>query len=155
VQAPQVDATAFRPGWLVQSRLLSLFEAGRIDRNALDAACIWRSWAETITPTRVQSWDVRVDAPLAPNDTPMMRRVRAAAKLREAAAALGQLRVAILDAVVVRDRPWVGLGRSLRVSDKTARHYAAEAIAALAAWRNGETVLPPPAIRFRNEPGRL
>jgi hypothetical protein len=70
-------------------------------------------------------------------------------------AALGPLRVAILEAVVVKDRPWVELGRLLRTSDKTARHYAAEAITALAAWRNSETVPPPPVIRFRNEPRRL
>jgi hypothetical protein len=155
VQAPQVDTAAFRPGWLVQTRLLSLFESGRIDRDALDAACIWRGWAETITPTKVQRWDVRVDAPLAPNDTPALHRVRAAAKLREVAEALGPLRVAILEAVVVKDRPWVELGRLLRTSDKTARHYAAEAVTALAAWRNGQTVPPPPVVRFRNQPSSL
>jgi hypothetical protein len=25
---------------------------------------MWRTWAETIAPTKVQSWDVRVDEPL-------------------------------------------------------------------------------------------
>jgi hypothetical protein len=155
VAAPRVDARVFHPGWRVQTRLLSLFEAGRIDRNALDAACIWRSWAETITPTRVQSWDVRVDAPLSPNDTPMMRRVRAAAKLREVAEALGPLRVAILEAVIVRDRSWVELGRLLRLSDKAAKDRVVEALEALADWCAGRTVAPMPEIRFRNQPSRL
>jgi hypothetical protein len=155
VQAPQVDAAAFRQGWLVQSRLLSLFKSDRIDRDALDAACIWPGWAETIRPTKVQRWDVRVDVPLAPNDTPALHRVRAAAMLREVAEALGPLRIAILEAAVVKDRSWVELGRLLRVSDKTARHLCAEAVTALATWLAGETVPSPPAIRFRNQPGSL
>jgi hypothetical protein len=142
VQAPQIDGAAFRPGWLVQTRLYGLFIAGRIDRDGLDAALAWRTWAETVAPAVVQSWTVRVDTPLVPNDTGMLLRIRAAAKLRQAAEALGQLRIAILEAVAVKDRSWVELGRLLRVSDKTASSHAVEAIEALADWRAGRAIAP-------------
>ena len=137
----------------MQTRLWSLLEAGKIDRAALDAALTWRRWAEVIAPTRVQSWEVRVDTPAGPGDGGMAHWIDAAARLREVTEALGQLRIAILEACVLKDHPWLTLGRLLRVSDKTARDHAAEAITAQAAWRAGEAVPPPPELRFRNQPG--
>ena len=153
VIAPQIDAAAFRPGWLVQTRLYSLFEAGRIDRDALDAALTWRRWAEVTAPTKVQSWQIRLDTPSGPGDGGMAHRIDAAGRLRESAAALRPLRVAILEACALRDVSWLALARLLRVSDKTARDRTVEAIAALTAWRAGEPVPPPPEERFRNQPG--
>jgi hypothetical protein len=152
VQAPRIDGTAFRPGWRVATRLDSLLEAGRIDREAWDAAREWRRWAETIHPSRGQPWDVRVDVSAAPSDAGMLSRVRVATKLRDAAEAIGPLRVKILEAVIVHDRSWVELGRAMKISDKTAAARAAEAVTALADWRAGRPVGPPPALRFRNQP---
>jgi hypothetical protein len=153
IVAPQIDATSFRPGWLVETRVYALFQAGRIDRAALDAAIRWRRWAETVAPSKVQAGEYRVDTSIGPGDSGMAHRMDAAGRLREAAAALGALRVAILEACVLKDHSWLELGRLLRVSDKTARDRAAEAIIALAAWRAGEAVPSPPELRFRNQPG--
>jgi hypothetical protein len=156
VTPPRVDGAAFRPGWRVSTRLDSLLEAGRIDRDQWDAAHEWRRWAETIHPSPAQNWDVRVDHSLnIAADAGMVHRLAAAARLREAAEAIGPLRARILEAVVVHDRSWLELGRLLQVSDKTAVQRAAEAVAALADWRNGRTVAEPPAVRFRNQPGSL
>lgn len=155
VTPPQVDTTAFRQGWRVASRLDSLLEAGRIDREAWDCAHEWRLWAEKVTPLRQQRWDVRVDVSAVPNDAGMLLRVNAASKLREAVQALGELRIRIIEAVVVRDQSWRMLGQLMRVSDKTARDYAAEAINALADWRCGRTVALPLVLRYRNQPGSL
>lgn len=154
VAAPQVDATAFRQGWRVCSRLDSLLEVGRIDRESWDAAHAWRRWAETVTPFGRQSWDVRVDVSVVPNDTGMLIRTTAATKLREVAAALGELRVRILEAVLVKDLPWTELGKLLRLSDKAARDWAVEALEALADHCGGRAVALPPALRYRIEPGR-
>ena len=154
VAAPLVDATAFRQGWRVCSRLDSLLECGRIDPETWHAAQGWRRWAETVTPFRHQRWDTRVDISAVPSDTGMLVRSTAATRLRETAAALGELRVRILDAVLVRDLPWTELGRLLRLSDKAARDWAAEAIEALAEHCAGRAVAPPPVLRFRNQPGR-
>jgi hypothetical protein len=153
VVAPRIDSASFRPAWLVQTRLWSLFDAGKIDQAALDAALTWRRWAEGSAPTKVQSWEVRIDMPAGSNDGAMLSRIAAAGRLRDAAAALGRLRIAILEACVLRDVSWLELSRLLRVSDKTARDRAAEAITALATWRAGEPVPPPPELRFRNQPG--
>jgi hypothetical protein len=84
----------------------------------------------------------------------MLIRTTAATKRREVAAALGELRVRIIEAVVVRDMSWSELGRLLRLSDKTAREWAAEAIEALAEHCAGRTDASPPVLRYRIEPGR-
>jgi hypothetical protein len=155
VAAPLVDATAFRQGWRVSSRLDALLEAGRIDREAWDAAHAWRRWAEVVPSFGRQSWDVRVGSSRGPGDGGMLLRVNAATMLREAAAALGGLRVRILEAVLVRDVPWAELGRLLRISDKTAQTRATEALEALANHCAGRPVAAPPVLRYRNEPGSL
>jgi hypothetical protein len=64
------------------------------------------------------------------------------------------VRAKVLESVVVKDLSWATLGRLLRVSDKTASSHAVEAIKALADWRAGRAVAPPPVIRYRIEPGR-
>jgi hypothetical protein len=53
------------------------------------------------------------------NDGGMAHRVDAAGRLRQAAAALSPLRIAILEALVLRDCAWTELARLLRLSDKT------------------------------------
>jgi hypothetical protein len=155
VVPPQIDTHTFRPGWRVTTRLDGLLEAGRIDREQWDAACTWRRWAETVTPSRVQPWEIRVDTPAVPNETGVLLRVQTSGKLRAAAEALGPLRIKLLEWVVARDFAWREIGRFMRVSDKTARDRAVEALTALADWHAGRTVAPAPVIRFRNEPGRL
>jgi hypothetical protein len=155
VSAPQVDSISFRQSWRVSTRLDNLLEAGRIDREAWDCAQEWRRWAELICLSHVQRWDVRPDTPCHPSDLPMLRRVEAAAKLRACAEALGELRIRLLDCCVARDLSWREIATLLRVSDKTATVWVIEALFALADWRCGRTVAPPPVIRFRNQPGSL
>jgi hypothetical protein len=155
VQAPQVDGAAFRQGWRVATRLDGLLEAGRIDREQWDAAAEWRRWAEVISPMKAQSWDLRIDTPLMPNDAGMLFRVNAASKLRACIAAIGELRIRLLECCVLRDRSWAEVGQAMRVSDKTAKDYVVEALGALADWRAGRSVAPPPMVKYRNEPRRL
>jgi hypothetical protein len=155
VTAPQVDSTAFRQGWRVATRLDGLLESGRIDREQWDCAQQWRRWAELIGLSHVQRWDVRPDAPCHPSDLPMLHRVQAAAKLRACSVALGELRVRLLDCCVLRDMSWREIAGLLRMSDKTATQWVVEALSALADWRCGRTVAPPPVLRFRNQPGSL
>jgi hypothetical protein len=154
VAAPQVDSTAFRQSWRVSTRLDSLLEANRIDREAWDCAQEWRRWAELIGLSHVQRWDVRPDAPCHPSDLPMLRRVEAAAKLRACTEALGELRMRLLDCCVLRDLSWREIAALLRVSDKTATVWVVEALSALAGWRCGHPVAAPPVLRYRIEPGR-
>jgi DNA-directed RNA polymerase specialized sigma24 family protein len=155
VETPRVDTSAFRQAWRVQSRLDGLLEAGRIDREQFEAAQVWRRWAEVIAPTKVQSWDVRVDASRLANDASMVIRVNAQAKLRSAIDALGPLRHRLLEMSVGDDRSWREIGDRLGVDAKTATGRVIEAIAALADWHAGRAVAPAPIIRFRNQPGSV
>jgi DNA-directed RNA polymerase specialized sigma24 family protein len=149
VTAPQIDTTAFRQSWRLVTRLDGLLEAGRIDRETWNYAAEWRRWFETVTPYRHQSWDVRVQVSCVPNDGGMLRRIAAAGQLREAAAALGELRIRLLEACVVHDRAWREIAALLRVTDKTATTRVVEALEALADWRAGRPVAPPPAPQYR------
>lgn len=149
VTAPQVDQQAFRPGWLVQSRLDGLLAAGKIDREAHEVARQWRHWAELIGVQHVQRWDVRVDAAVHPRDAVMLRRIEAAAKLRDSLGALGELRVRLLECCLVRDLSWREIALRARLSDKTAQGRVVEAIEALADWQAGRPVAPPPELSYR------
>lgn len=153
VDAPRIDGGAFGPGWRVESRLYALFDAGRIDRQQLDAATLWGRWAERTAPACTQRWTPRLDPPLYPTASDMPLRVDAAAALRRVAETLGPLRVRILEAVIVRDLSWRELGRLLRCHYETAQGRAIEAIVALGLCFDDERV-PPPPLRYRIEPGR-
>jgi DNA-directed RNA polymerase specialized sigma24 family protein len=153
VEAPQVDGTAFRQAWLRTTKLDSLLEAGRIDRDQHSAACRWRTWAEKAAPLHAQAWDVRVDRSPVPNDTAALLRVQTASRLRGVAEALGPLRVRLLTMCVGEDRSWREIGDRLGIDGKTARAWCAAAVIALAAFLAGEPVPEPPVLRFRNQPG--
>jgi hypothetical protein len=153
VETPQVDSTAFRQGWRVTTRLDGLLEAGRIDREAWDAACMWRRWVERTGSLPAQAWDVRVDRSLVPNDAAALDRVRTAAKLRGVADALGPLRTRLLELSVRDDRSWRQIGDRLQMDAKTARSWCAGAIMALALFLAGEPVPKPPQFRARIQPG--
>ncbi len=154
VAAPQVDPTAFRQGWRVASRLDQLLEAGAIERESWEAAGQWRRWAETTAPARAQAWDVRVDRSLTSNETAMLHRVTAAARLRACAQALGELRIQLLDLHVIRDASWRDISARAGVSDKTVKAMVIEALEALADHCAGRVVAAVPVIRYRIEPGR-
>jgi DNA-directed RNA polymerase specialized sigma24 family protein len=154
VAAPQVDDRAFRQGWRVQTRLDALLEAGKVDRDGWDAACLWRRWAERTAPLPAQAWDVRVDRSLVPNDTVALARVQAAAKLRAVVEALGAIRVKLLTMCVLEDRSWRDIAAAFRLSDKTVAQWTAEAVNALADHLAGRPIAPPPQLRPRVQPGR-
>src|SRR6516225_6708264 len=128
VETPQVNATAFRQGWRVQTRLDSLLETGRIDREAWDAACLWRRWVERTGSLPAQAWAVRVDRSPVPNDAAALARVQTAAKLRCVADALGPLRNRLLELAVRDDRSWRQIGDRLGIDGKTAQTWVANAI---------------------------
>jgi hypothetical protein len=155
VLAPRVDDRTFRQGWMVQTRLQALFEQGQITREERDIAFQWKRHAETITPSHVQPWQVRVDTSITATDSGAVHRVHAATVIREAAAVLGPLRVKLLEWSVLEDRSWAEVGRLVRLSDKSAKEHAVEAIQALRDWWVGEVVAPAPVLRFRNQPGSL
>jgi hypothetical protein len=152
VRPPQVDDTAFRQGWLVRSRVLSLYENGQIDREQYEAVLWWRRSAERLSRLPTQKWLTQVDGSHQPGNGVSEAELVSATALRASALALGARRVGLLLAAVIQDRSWHDLGRQLGVDHKTAKSRVLEAIGALALWKAGEPVPPPPRERFRNKP---
>lgn len=154
VEAPQVDATAFRQGWQVHSRLAALAANGMIDREQMEAAASWGRWAERTSAPGTSPWRIRVDGGAIGGDGLTGRTLAATTRLRASAAALGAARCALLYACVVEDQSWRRIGRRLGVAGETAQDRVVEAIAALALWLAGEPVPPAPEVRFRNQPSK-
>jgi hypothetical protein len=152
VEPPRIDEGAFRPGWLVKSRLLGLYETGQIDRYQYEAALWWRQAIERIGRIPIQKWRVRVDGSSRPGEGMTEAVINTATALRSSALAIGPRRCALLLDSVVQDRSWRELGRQLGIDKKTVQVRVVEAIGALALWRRGEPGPPCPLERFRNQP---
>jgi hypothetical protein len=150
---PQVDADAFRPGWMVRSRALALVENKLISGQEYQTVLWWRRAAEQLGRMPSQKWLARVDGSSRPDDGMTEAVLAAANAFRASVLALGQRRVGLLLAVIIQDRSWHDVGRQLGLSRKTAQLRALEAIRALHLWRIGEPVPPPPREKFRNQPG--
>jgi hypothetical protein len=150
---PRIDSAEFRPHWLVRTHALALLENGRIDRDQYAAAVAWRAWHEVLGRQRTQRWDnLRVDCALAPGAV-LTKELAAARQLHQAAAALGAERFALLNWSIVDDMSWSHLARKLRLSDKTVVIRVVQALEALAMWRAGAPIPPPPRTRPYNRPG--
>ena len=154
VTPPKVDGRAFRPAWLINSRLLQLAESGRIGRTELDAAETWRRWFEAAARPAVTHYRERVDSSLADQGS-AQHRLDPVARLHAAGTALGPDRLMLLHLCVVEDRSWQQIANRMRFSDKTALVRTIEALEAPAAYLAGEPVPPPPGVRFRNQPSSL
>jgi hypothetical protein len=90
VRAPEISTTRLHPGWRVHSRLASLAESGRIERNELDAAATWGQWAERIDAPITSAWRIRVDGGQLSGDSRLTnRRLDAAGWLRASTDAWG------------------------------------------------------------------
>jgi hypothetical protein len=154
VAAPDVSTTAFRPAWLVRSRLMQLHADGLIDPAELDAALIWRRDHDMALSSgaSIGAYAPRVDGGCAGGAATI--RLAALGRLRRTADALGPTRVLLLIGVVVEDAPWSALASRLKCSDKTCRVRAVEAIEALHAHQSGRRVPPPPSTIRAVQPTR-
>lgn len=131
IDAPRIDARAFRQGWRVRSRLDGLLAERRITPGAWQAACDFRTrWAKAF-PARVSSFVAAGRASVDPHCA-MLDRVAAVTRIRALGAALGPARLSLLVWVVVDDLSWRDLGRRLRCHHETARDAAAGVLQALA-----------------------
>jgi len=136
----------------VHSRLASLAESGKIERDQLDAAATWGRWAERTSAPVTSAWRLRVDGGSIGADGIASHQLDAAGRLRACRAVLGAERCALLQACVVEDVAWRQIGQRLGVAGETARERVIEAIQALTLWIEGDPVPPAPVIRFRNQP---
>jgi len=146
VEAPRIDATAFRQGWRVRSRLDALYGDGRISAAEFQAAIEYRNAWEVLA--RSGSSEVAVRSSGYPNPhSRMLALCDASTRIRETDAALGSLAASLCHAVIVEDRTWAEVGRRWHRDPQTVRQWSVQAIASLAlAWSRSEA-LPAPTRR--------
>lgn len=155
VEAPAVNEREFRPAWRVKTKLWLLLECARIDRRQLEAALAFRGWIEAIGRQRSSTWlALHVDGGRQPEGVIAAHQLDAARHLHDAGQALGTDRLKLLYWAVVDDLSWVAIGKRIGLSKRTANCRVVEAIVALAQWRRGHPVPPPPCNRVRIEPRR-
>ena len=132
IDLPDVDGTAFRPGWLVQSRLDGLYLGKLIDWATYDAgqALARDFWTAGGTPGSplahlgLLSFAVGEDA--------FANRLDAARRLRAVRDRIGEGAFALVVACCVEDRSWRDIGRQLRCRGTTAKSAVISALERLA-----------------------
>ena len=135
VDPPQVDATAFRQGWQVRTRLDALLAADRITAEEWQAADAYRrTWAVARELATVEPGTLRIAGGSSP-DNRVVSLLDAVTRLRVVEALVGGLRARLLLACLVHDLPWAETARYLRRDPETVRDWTVAAIHALSrAW---------------------
>jgi hypothetical protein len=148
VEAPQVDAAAFRQGWRVRSRLDVLLDEGAIEPRDYEAAAAFRRDWEIAFSERTPALMTFRSPSIGRVGSGPVDRLAALARLRRIAEALGPFDCKILEQCCVLDLAWAAIGRAHQVADTTARRWT---IAALR--RLGELPAPERAARRLGEAG--
>ena len=129
VEAPRVDAGAFRQGWRVRSRLDVLLDEGAVGNEAYEAARLFRrAWEIAFserTPAMLMSFSARSVGRAGAGP---VNRLAAVSWLRRIAAALGPFDCRLLEQCVVLDLAWTAIGRQHQVADTTARRWTIAAL---------------------------
>jgi hypothetical protein len=140
IDAPRIDATAFRQGWRVRTRLDALLADGRIDATAWQSATEYRDGWSRVHAIGGRSWGTR-----GAGADPHARLLAVAAtmeRLLRVQATLGPDHAGLIYACVVEDRSWASIASRLHVRRaETARDRTVLALRALAwAWSRGPAV---------------
>jgi hypothetical protein len=136
IEAPQVDALAFRQGWRVASRLDVLHRTGRLTRGQWLAAVEYReAWERARLEASTTMRLLRGGGGDSDSHARLLAGIGTMAKLRAIEDALGQWRADLCRACIVHDLPWAELARRLHHDRETVRNWTVLAIVALArAW---------------------
>lgn len=156
IEPPRVDASAFRQGWRVRTRLDSLLIDRRISHGVWQAAVAYRdAWARVLAAgggsagLRVSGGADRHDRLLDLLDT--------ISRLRAVETTIGAGAARLCFACVVEDRSWASIAASDRRNPETVRDWTAQALRSLAwAWAGrrcaGLPAMPPPPDPRRRVP---
>jgi hypothetical protein len=142
VDAPRVDATAFRQGWRVRSRLAQLHTDGAISARAFVAGVQYAvDWEVAYGRGRSAPLMMMPGGGGADEHARMGQRLDAVTRLREAGDHLGPLATRLVEHCVVDDLAWAAIARTHSVTAPTARRWTIAALKHLAAYS------PPPEPR--------
>jgi hypothetical protein len=140
IDAPRIDALAFRQGWRVVTRLDGLLAAGLIAPGVWQAGAEYRAAWEALRRTSTGGGSSLRDGSGA--GAGRIGALDRAARIRAAESAISPGHAALCHACCVEDLSWRSLGVRLGVRDVTAQAWTAHALIALArAWRRGGTGL--------------
>lgn len=134
---PKVDASSFRQGWVVHTRLDGLLDDQLITPGQWQAACTYRgAWDRTLALPGAWAAFAGSRSPGGTGDphSHLTALVGLQALLRRVEEGMGPQHTALCRLCVVEDRSWRSIGGLLHVSHHTARRRAAVAVAALAKW---------------------
>ena len=137
IEAPQVDARAFRPGWRVQTRLDVLHRDGRLTAGEFQAAVDYReAWERARLEAGSTMRLIRGGGGSSAGiHTRLLAGISTEAKLRAVEDAIGRWRADLCRACIVHDMPWAELARQQNRDPHTVRTWTVAAIQALArAW---------------------
>lgn len=150
IEPPRVDASSFRQGWRVRSRLDALLADRRISAGVWQVAVEYRDgWARVLAGRGGELGGVRISG-VADVHLRQIGLVDTLAVLTEIERRIGRLATALCFACVVEDRSWASTGRLCGRNPETVRDWTALALRALAVgWatrRRGASAAwsPPP-----------
>jgi hypothetical protein len=130
VAAPKVDASTFRQGWKVSTRLDQLHASGAIDAATWGTAVQFRQdWERAFG--RGRSPPLMALPGGAGADTAHDReinRLAALDRLGAAARHLDGFKAKLVELCVVRDRPWAEIARACHTTPPTARAWTIRAL---------------------------
>jgi hypothetical protein len=143
LEDPKVDATTFRQGWRIRTRLDQLVADRRISPGEYQAATEYRAaWTTARGLAKAGPALTRVAGNKDP-DAGMVLRLTAATRVRVTDKAIGDLAAALVRVCVIDDLAWAAIGRKLQRNPETARDWTVLAIHVLAAAWNGTVGVAP------------
>lgn len=135
IDPPRVDATAFRQGWRVRTRLDTLLADHRITPDQWQAAVAYRdAWDRVLSAGGGSSGGNRVSGGSGQHDR-LLGLVGTISRLRAVETAIGEPAAPLCFACAVEDRSWASIAAIHRRNPETVRDWTARALRALAsAW---------------------
>jgi hypothetical protein len=137
LEAPRVDATAFRQGWRIRTRLDRLLVDGRISAGTWQAAVEYRSaWERVLAQGGWgEAGGVRVGGGVSDPHQRTVSLLATLTRLRLVEEAIGRLAADLCRCCVVHDHSWALLARHCHRNPETVRDWTALALQGLAtAW---------------------
>ena len=152
IEPPRVDASTFRQGWRVQTRLDTLLADRRITPGQWQAAVEYRdAWARVLGAGGGSPGGFRVTGG-ADRHHRLLALLDTIARLRAVEAAIGDLAARLCFACAVEDRSWASTAATWGRNPETLRDWTAQAVRALArAWAGA----PRGPVAVSSSPGTL
>jgi hypothetical protein len=139
IEPPRVDATTFRQGWRVRTRLDSLLSDRRITPGQWQAAVEYRdAWARVLQAGGGSPGGLRVSGG-ADRHHRLLGLLDTITRLRATETWIGRLAASLCFACVVEDRSWASIAATCHRNPETVRDWTVLALRSLAVvWAGGQ-----------------